>query len=242
MEIIQKQKEELDAIDLEIAEYEQQKIELSSQVEAQQISPEDIDRMNSEKDQLCKILEGITQTKEEITRIFWERENSVFKKIEQVEKLVQEYNFTGEKIGVIPEEARNATGIIYEISLNPQGQKVENLLNVDIKRSIQPSLLRLKERFNTMFHSAQEELCNLQEHLDKLSEVAQDKTEELQIIEDKLRRFNAQYCEEKDAIMLENRLSGEEMEKLQSEMARMKADLTSGFLMSQQNVQKTTIE
>lgn len=57
---------------------------LAAQVEAQSINPEDIDRMNADKDMLVKTLDSLNQSKEELARLFWEREMAMQKKLDSV--------------------------------------------------------------------------------------------------------------------------------------------------------------
>lgn len=63
-----------------------QRAALQAQVDAQDICPEDIDRMNADKDQLVRTLESLNQAKEEAFKIFWDRELQVQKKLDIVQK------------------------------------------------------------------------------------------------------------------------------------------------------------
>src|SRR5262249_39652245 len=65
---------------------------------SQDISPEDIDRMNSEKEILAKNLESIIAAKEEASKMFWERELLAQKQLDVVEKQVIEYAQAVERI------------------------------------------------------------------------------------------------------------------------------------------------
>lgn len=121
----------------ELSEIEIQRQQLQAQVDSQNICSEDIDKMNSEKDQLVKTLNSLNQIKEDTSRMFWEREVAVQKKIDVMEKLVQEYNFAGERIGIIPRDANNASNMNFELSFNPHSVKGDNIVNVQLKEHVQ---------------------------------------------------------------------------------------------------------
>ncbi len=123
-------------VDKELQDIELQRASLQAQVEAQDICPEDIDRMNADKDQLVKTLESITLAKDEASKIFWDRELQVQKRLDAVEKAVQNYNFICERIGLIPKDAAFANGHDFEIVFNPHASKPDGLLSSDMKHSI----------------------------------------------------------------------------------------------------------
>lgn len=124
-------------IESELADLENQRSQLQAQVDAQDICPEDIDRMNSEKEQLVKALGSLTQLKEETSKLFWEREMLVQKKIDSIEKLVQEYNFAAERIGLIPKDAPNSNNMDFELVFNASSSRHDTLLNLNVRDKLQ---------------------------------------------------------------------------------------------------------
>lgn len=114
-------------------EIEKSRTSLQSQIDAQNICPEDIDKMNAEKEQLLKTLNTISSSKEEISRLFWEREVQVQRKIDELEKLSQEFNLTAEKIGLIPSTAINAHGKEFQLLINSNASSINEITNFPIK-------------------------------------------------------------------------------------------------------------
>jgi kinetochore protein NDC80 len=185
-------------LEKELADAELQRASLQAQVDAQDIRPEDIDKMNADKEILVKTIETLNQAKEEASRIFWDREVQVQKKLDAVEKLVQEYNYGGEKSGLIPVEAHSSGGIQFELYFNQHALRIDQMFNLDIKEHIQGSLLKLRDGYNKTIHETQSAILELQETLDRLTEIINDKVEELKGLEDKIRKINQQYSEDKE--------------------------------------------
>ena len=63
---------------------QEEKINLQATVDAQEISPADVDRMNSERDQLVKSLEVVGNKLDEVNKDIWEKEIGIQKKMDQV--------------------------------------------------------------------------------------------------------------------------------------------------------------
>jgi kinetochore protein NDC80 len=87
IESIERFEEDVGLIEKELGEFELQRAALQAQVDAQDICPEDIDRMNADKDQLIRTLESLNQNKEETSKIFWDRELQVQKRLDNVQML-----------------------------------------------------------------------------------------------------------------------------------------------------------
>lgn len=85
-------------IENELKTIDDARADLQRQIDAQDISPEDIDRMNSEKELLSKNLESLIAAKEEASKIFWDKELAAQKQLDIVEKLLLEYSQAVERI------------------------------------------------------------------------------------------------------------------------------------------------
>ena len=71
-------------IETDCSNFQAEKIQLQQTVDAQEISPADVDRMNSERDQLIKSLEVVSAKMDELNKDIWEREIGIQKKMDQV--------------------------------------------------------------------------------------------------------------------------------------------------------------
>lgn len=233
---------EIECCEKELEEFEMIRASLQAQVEAQDVLPEDIDRMNADKEQLVKTLESLATSKEEANKVFWERELLVQKKLDAVEKLVQEYNYCGEQLAIIPQEAVNAKGMSLELTFNPHSTRADQLVNIDIRTQIHPSLNSLREECHAIIHQAQDQLLSLQEALDKLNESCNDKIEELRSNERRIERIVQAYLEDKETFAGENKRTDEEAEQLEQTIQKLRSDISSHSIMSQQRLQRATVE
>ena len=100
-------------------------------MDAQPISPEDIDRMNAEREQLLKELESLASQRDALSEQSGALEVGVQKKRDVLEKLASAYNFLGEKIAVIPADAANAGGMRFEVSLNFRESRADLICPTD---------------------------------------------------------------------------------------------------------------
>jgi kinetochore protein NDC80 len=242
IESIERSVVELQDLEKELADAELQRASLQGQVDAQDIRPEDIDKMNAEKEMLCKTMETLNQAKEEASKIFWEREVQVQKRMDAVEKLIQEYNYGGEKSGLIPVEAHNSQGYKFELTFNQHAIRTDQMIDLDIKEHIQANLLVLREGYNKTIHETQSAILELQETLDRLTEVTNDKIEDLKALEEKIRKINQQYTEDRENFIAENRRSNEQIDNLDQDLQRMRTDMAASYLQSQQSLQQITIQ
>ena len=233
---------ELQDMEKELGDAELQRASLQGQVDAQDIRPEDIDKMNAEKEMLCKTMETLNQAKEEASKIFWEREVQVQKRMDAVEKLIQEYNYSGEKSGLIPVEAHNSQGIKFELTFNQHAIRTDQMIDFDIKEHIQSNLLVLRDGYNKIIHQTQSSILELQENMDRLTEITNDKIEDLKGLEDKIRKINQQYTEDRENFIAENRKSNEQIDNLDQDLQRMRTEMASNYLQSQQSLQQITIQ
>lgn len=241
-EAIRSTEEDIERCEKDLEESEIIRASLQAQVDAQDICPEDIDRMNADKEQLLKSLESLNQAKEEASRVFWERELLVQKKLDAVEKYVQEYNYAGEQLAIIPKEATNAKGLELELSFNPHATRADQLVSMDINKTIHPALNALREECHAITHQAQDQFLALQEALDKLNEACNDKVEELRANEKRIERTVSAYLEEKENCANENKRIDGEVEQLEQTIQKLRSDVSGQSLASQQRLQRVTVE
>ncbi|KAJ1901969.1 kinetochore-associated Ndc80 complex subunit ndc80 [Kickxella alabastrina] len=95
------QKQVHDAAQVEQMTLEKEKAEVKVIVDAQQISTEDVDRMNSERNQLLETLKGVQEKLQEATNIVWDREMRLQRVLDDVETLGQDYVSKAHKLGLI---------------------------------------------------------------------------------------------------------------------------------------------
>ena len=81
----------------------------------------------------------------------------------------------------------------------------------------------------------------MQEDFEKTSENLSEKEEVYRINGDKFSKLSEQYSSDREIFLAENRKNAEEIEKLEMDLQKMRNDMTSNYLKSQQSLQKATI-
>src|SRR5271156_970402 len=182
-----------------------EKQQLQAQVEAQPISPADVDRMTAE-------LEQMSAKVDEARKVAFDKELTAQKKVESIEKLIQSYNTLGYRIGIIPASAPHANGVVYELDFNVQAAvggeregggnvRPDQLINRDLRHEIRSELMRLRERLGGEVHKKQDEAIQLQEQLERIVESPVDKKDELEGLEAKVAGAMEQFSEIKDVFL-----------------------------------------
>ncbi|KAJ3105223.1 kinetochore-associated Ndc80 complex subunit ndc80 [Phlyctochytrium planicorne] len=233
--------EELASKESELAKISNEKADLQRTVDLQEISPADVDRMTAEREQLVRSLESLAAKTDEFQRAIWEKEISLQKKMDQLEKHVQEYNAFAYRLGLERSDISQHE-MQYSIDFNAGSISPENDLNERLKSKVKPVLLRLRADYNSSLHASQDELIALQETLDSLTESLSEKNEELQQIESRITKFTSQYNDEKNIAMEANSISSSEVENLEKELQRLKLELATTLTASQQRLQKASME
>ncbi|KAJ1959164.1 kinetochore-associated Ndc80 complex subunit ndc80, partial [Dipsacomyces acuminosporus] len=100
-DIVASQRQQQDAAQVEQLALEKEKAEMQQVVDAQQISTEDVDRMNTERNQLLDTLKGVQEKVQEAENEVWGREMKLQRVLDDVETLVQEYASKAHKLGLI---------------------------------------------------------------------------------------------------------------------------------------------
>jgi len=189
-----------------------EKQQLQAQVEAQPISPADVDRMTAEREKLVQGLEQMSAKVDEARKVAFDKELTAQKKVESIEKLIQSYNTLGYRIGIIPASAPHANGVVYELDFNVQAAvggeregggnvRPDQLINRDLRHEIRSELMRLRERLGGEVHKKQDEAIQLQEQLDRIVESLVDKKDELEGLEAKVAGAMEQFSEIKDVFL-----------------------------------------
>lgn len=240
-----------------LAEYETEfenlgleKTKLQEQIDAQDISATDVEKMNSEHEALMKNLEIATNQVQEASSQVFEKERAAQTKLDQLDKAIQTYNSIGYKIGVIPANAQHAKGTRYELDFTSPlelgkswlGARPEQLVNANLRADIRPALAQLRQDLGTEVHQHQDEYIRLSELLDQVNEGLNDKKEELEALEAKLGTTIEQFNEIRDTTTAESSASNAQAETLERDLAMMRNSAQNGLIQLDQRAQSVSIE
>ncbi|KAG5975117.1 kinetochore-associated Ndc80 complex subunit ndc80 [Claviceps digitariae] len=263
--------EELDKLVEELKEAEEERRGLQKAVDAQGISMQDIDRMNSERDRLQKGIESASQRLDEIKKKVAEKESEASYKLEELEGLVDKYNTLAYQIAVIPPTAANARGRDYELQLtinegsdftstnlnasrnmSPSAERLlvdattgyqpGHILNLDLRGQIRSNFLALRKEISERRAAAMEDMMKDHDLLDGIKEAIEDKRNEVEALEHRVRAAEEEYEKTKEVTTAQKMASDAQIEKMEKELSRMRAGLSESVQLLEQREINTTIE
>lgn len=264
--------EELDKVMVELKEADDERTNLQKSVDDQGISMADIDRMNSERERLQKGIESTAQRLEEAKKKVAEKEIEASRKLDELERMVDKYNSLGYQIGLIPATAANAKGKNYELQVvvnegpnfsssqmgssnsgnSPEsdrlladpitGYQPAHILNLDLRGQVKASFLGLRKEISERRTVAMDEMMKHHDLLDGIKEAIEDKRGEVDALEHRVRAAEEEYEKTKEVTTTQKLASDTQIEKMEKELAKMRAGLTESVQLMEQREMNTNIE
>lgn len=263
--------EELDKVVDELKEVEDERRSLQRAVDAQGISMQDIDRMNSERERLQKGIETASQRLDEIKKKVAEKESEAGQKLEELERMVDKYNTLAYQIAVIPATAANARGRDYELQLTindssdftstnlnvsrnmapsaerlladaTTGYQAGHILNLDLRGQIRSNFLMLRKEISDRRSAAMEDMMKDHDLLDGIKEAIEDKRNEVEALQHRVRAAGEEYEKTREVTTAQKLSSDAQIEKMEKELSRMRAGLSESVQLLEQREINTTIE
>ncbi|RYC55371.1 hypothetical protein CHU98_g10841 [Xylaria longipes] len=267
---IQVLQEELDKLMQELKEADDERRALQKAVDDQGISMQDIDRMTSERERMQKGIEAATQRLDEGKRRVAEKEAEASRKLDELERLVDKYNTLAYQIGLIPASAVNAKGQDYELAVTVNesdftgsivkgsysggtgterlladpatGYQPAHILNLDLRGQVKSSFLALRREISERRTDAMDAMMKDHELLDGIKEAIEDKRNEVEALEHRVRAAEEEYEKTKEVTMTQKLASDAQIEKMEKELAKMRAQLTESVQLLEQREMNTNIE
>ncbi|KAF4257557.1 hypothetical protein CNMCM8812_001857 [Aspergillus fumigatus] len=263
--------EEIQKVEAELQAAEEERSSLQSSVDQQGITIQDIDRMNTERDRLQKSLEDTTARLEETHARVMEKEAEASRKLEDLEEIVKVYNSLGYQTSLIPSTAVNAKGQDYELSLNINdnsfsasqigglpnrisseadrllaepftGYHPAHLLNLDLRGMVRSSLQALRKEINERRKRAIDDDLERRNLLDNIKEAMDEKRSEVEALEHKRRAAEEEFERLKEITTTQKLASDAQIEKMEKELAKMRATLSESVQLMEQREMNTNIE
>lgn len=263
--------EEVKKTDADLQEAEEERANLQASVDRQGITIQDIDRMNTERERLQKSLEDTMVRREEGHARTMEKEAEASRKLEDLEEIVKAYNTLGYQTSLIPSTAVNAKGVDYELSLNVNensfstsqiggapnrisadgdrllaepftGYHPAHLLNLDLRGSVRSSLQALRKEINERRKHAIDDDLERRNLLDNIKEAMDEKRSEVEALEHKRRAAEEEFERTKEITTTQKLASDAQIEKMEKELAKMRATLSESVQLMEQREMNTNIE
>ncbi|KAL2165778.1 hypothetical protein VTG60DRAFT_3838 [Thermothelomyces hinnuleus] len=267
---IQVLQEELDKLQGELKEAEDERRRLKEAVDDQGISMQDIDRMTAERERLQKSIESAEQRLEDVKRKVAEREMEASQRLDDLERAVDRYNTVAYQIGLIPSTAVNAKGRDYELQVTVNGgsnftssqlqgsysagdgdrlladpvtgYQPAHVLNLDLRGQVKSSFLALRKEVSERRKAAIDAMMEDHDLLDRAKEAIEDKRNEVEALEHRVRAAEEEYERTKEVTTAQKLASDAQIEKMEKELAKMRAQLTESVQLMEQREMNTNIE
>ena len=263
--------EQIEKYEEELREAEEERMDLQRKVDEQGISIQDIDRTNTERERLQKAQEATTARLDEAKDRTSKREAETGTKLDELESLVQKYNAVGYQISVIPATACNAGGYDYELNLTPNagpnftasqlgasnsqaldasdrllstssaGYQPHHLLTADLK-ALKKGLQDLRKDVSEKRNAALEEDMAKMDMLDRTKEALNDKYAELETLRHRLHGAQEEFERSREITGAQNMASDAQIERMEKELAKMRAGLTESVQLMEQREMNTNLE
>lgn len=262
--------EEVKKTDTELQAAEEERIGLQASVDRQGITTQDIDRMNTERERLQRSLDDTMVRLEEGNARIMEKEAEASQKLEDLEEIVKAYNTLGYQTSLIPSSAVNAKGVEYELSLNVNensfsasqigggnristegdrlladpftGYHPAHLLNLDLRGIIRSNLQNLRKEINERRKNAIDDDMERRNLLDNIKEAMDEKRSEVEALEHRRRAAEEEFERTKEITTTQKLASDAQIEKMEKELAKMRATLSESVQLMEQREMNTNIE
>jgi kinetochore protein NDC80 len=267
---IQVLQEELDKLQGELKEADDERRRLKEAVDDQGISMQDIDRMTAERERLQKSIESAGLRLEDVKRKVAEREMDASQRLDELERMVDRYNTVAYQIGLIPSTAVNANGMDYELQVTVNegpnftssqlqgsygagdsdrlladpvtGYQPAHVLNLDLRGQVKNSFLALRKDISERRKAALDAMMEDHDLLDRLKEAIEDQRNEVEALEHRVRAAEEEYEKTKEVTTAQKLASDAQIEKMEKELAKMRAQLSESVQLMEQREMNTNIE
>lgn len=269
---IQVLQEELDKLVVELKEAEDERRSLQREVDEQGISMQDIDRMTSERERLQKGIESAAQRLDETKKKVSDKEMEASRKLDELERLTDKYNTLAYQIGLMPATAANSKGKDYELRVVVGGGSnftssqlggsygnggVENdrllvdpvtgyqpahILNLDLRGQVKNAFVSLRKEVSERRKVAMDMMMEDHDLLDRAKEAIEDKRNEVEALEHRVRAAEEEYEKTKEVTTAQKLGSDAQIEKMEKELAKMRAQLSESVQLMEQREMNINIE
>jgi kinetochore protein NDC80 len=261
---------ELDKLKEELREAEEERRALQKSVDAQGISMQDIDRMNSERERLQKGIESASQRLEDVKKKVADKESEAAARLDELERTVDRYNTLAYQIALIPSSAANAKGREYELQVlvsddsdftssnfkapagaastgrlledSTTGYQPGHILNLDLRGQIRSNFLSLRKEISERRSAAMEDMMKDHDLLDGIKEAIEDKRSEVEALNHRVRAAEEEYEKTKEVTQQQKMSSDAQIEKMEKELSRMRSGLSDSVQLLDQREITTNIE
>jgi len=205
MKRINKRRAEIDATQDQLNRSREEITMLRRQVAHQDLSAEDVHRMQEERKRLREAMTKASEHKNTMYKNLYEGEMEYARKIEELETEVHMFNTKATELHLIPIEAKNSNGIKFEMQVNRSAIKPnvnpETVLgDVAVRGAVLTALIELKDLVTEGIHEYREQLFVLKENDNELEDKLEMVKIEISTLQKKYSSKESLYKAEKEKL------------------------------------------
>ena len=172
----------------EIQQLEQDKLELERQVAEQNLTPDEVARMNSERSTLSESIRELTHELHKKTRELGEQEIAVARRMDDIDSLVNKYTHGKAVIGLNASSVQQQYEIDFNVDVNMASSDLTavNIVGQRIKESIRPGLQTFGETLRSEWRGQSNQKIEWDDKLDRLNSELEQRRHHVQTLELKL--------------------------------------------------------
>ncbi|KAJ7134966.1 HEC/Ndc80p family-domain-containing protein [Mycena crocata] len=208
-----------------------EQLKLADIVRTQNLSPEEVIKMNTDHETLSQNLKDLQQKIAETHRIVMSFEVNVANRAAAAEEAIDAYTNLLTSLELFPPLAPPLQDVDLTLDLNPSSSNPQNLLSgADIRRVIKPSLSAIAESKRSERASVESERIKFDNELDQLTLECENVDEEIGEVEKKVVGLNEQADDLRDVAQQEAAVANGEAARLERDLATARtAALANGM-------------
>ncbi|PWZ02775.1 hypothetical protein BCV70DRAFT_197034 [Testicularia cyperi] len=175
---IERLAKEIQAAEKEIDDKHRRRVELQEQVDAQEMSAEEYERMLAERNRLSRRLENLGEQNKKAAGDGWSLEIAIAKKQADTEDRLSKFNPLARSISLLPFKLQSGN-VIEELELTPSNPTSMLQPGVDVKGSFRRQIEVLRAQEAEKYRQASKKRLTLQEEYEKLQEILSEQGAQL---------------------------------------------------------------
>ncbi|ODO03107.1 hypothetical protein I350_05952 [Cryptococcus amylolentus CBS 6273] len=239
-EIAESQEHELDNRRMDLAKIEQA-------VNAQNLSPDEVSRMNHERDTLSRNLDELRNKIAEASQVAYDQEMMVTRSMDRFEALLADYNALAHQLGLMsapsesPSTFTGAADFVIDLDLGAEELEEIKAAGLNMRSSLWQALQTCREMYRQVALEVGNSAIVLEDEYDKLGQGVERQKEEVGNLEVRLKIVHQQADDAHDQLNAESADTNKVIAQLETEVTNMLAASQQGVLSTSSQLDSTRI-
>ncbi|KAL1408413.1 kinetochore-associated Ndc80 complex subunit ndc80 [Vanrija albida] len=218
--------------------------EAEAAVSAQNLSADEVNRMNHERESLSRHLDELRTKIVEASKAAYDQEMLVTKSMDRFEQLLQDYEALSHQIGTTtsvsdPFQHPELPNVNFSIDIDLGAESLSDIQESgrSAMQAIRPALQQYCESFRRQASELQDDAIALEEQHERIAQEVEIHKEELSRREERLNFVHEQAEEAKSQLQAETIETNRTVAKLETEVTAMSTASQQGVLASRSNLE-----